>query len=85
MAPTPAPGDEIEYLKSLRSRLDAKIVELEKKVKPPSPSSPKLSKELRMILVGPPGAGKYIFLYAHSPSLNPTFFFFIYYSFSAPL
>jgi hypothetical protein len=55
MAPT---GDELEYLKSLQARLQTKIDELEKKAgsKPPPPK--KSSEQLRLILVGPPGAGK---------------------------
>ncbi|KIM28806.1 hypothetical protein M408DRAFT_329252 [Serendipita vermifera MAFF 305830] len=56
MAPT---GDELEYLKSLQARLQAKIDELEKKAKSKLPPPPAKSKEqLRLILVGPPGAGK---------------------------
>ncbi|KAG8802497.1 hypothetical protein FRC17_006400, partial [Serendipita sp. 399] len=54
MAPTS--GDELEYLKSLQARLQAKIDELEKKAKPVAKPSPKSDKQLRMILVGPPGA-----------------------------
>lgn len=58
MAPTQPPGDELEYLKSLAERLKLKIEELEKKAKPAAAVPLKSDKELRMILVGPPGAGK---------------------------
>jgi adenylate kinase len=58
-----APTDELEYLKSLVNQLNEKIKVLESKggAKPPPPSkeakgTPKPG-GLRMILVGPPGAG----------------------------
>ena len=59
-----SPASEVEYLKSLVSQLNEKIKTLEsaalEKVKPtPSPAE-----QLRMILVGPPGAGT--FLYIHT-------------------
>jgi len=50
-------GDELEYLKSLRARLQAKIDELEKKAAPKLPPPNQPTEELRLILVGPPGAG----------------------------
>jgi hypothetical protein len=55
MAPT---GDELEYLKSLQARLQTKIDELEKKAASKLPPPKKSSEQLRLILVGPPGAGK---------------------------
>lgn len=54
----PNAGDELEYLKSLMSRLQAKIDDLEKKAKPAAAPPAKSAKELRLILVGPPGAGE---------------------------
>jgi len=46
--------EELEYLKSLVSQLNAKISALESKPKvPPTPAQ-----QLRTILLGPPGAGK---------------------------
>jgi adenylate kinase len=54
----PNTGDELEYLKSLLGRLQVKIEDLEKKAKSAAPPPAKSNKELRMILVGPPGAGK---------------------------
>lgn len=45
---------EINELKDLVSQISSRIDELEKKMKP----SPKPSDKLRMILIGPPGAGK---------------------------
>lgn len=49
-------SDELEYLKSLVSQLNQKITALEAKAK--SAPSPKLpARQLRTILVGPPGAG----------------------------
>ncbi|KAG9032586.1 adenylate kinase [Tulasnella sp. UAMH 9824] len=51
-----APTTEIEYLKSLVSQLNEKIKTLEDKaVKAVTPTP---SEQLRMILIGPPGAGK---------------------------
>jgi len=48
-------SEELEYLKSLVSQLNAKITALESKAKakPPTPTQ-----QLRTILLGPPGAGK---------------------------
>lgn len=62
MAPT---GDELEYLKSLQARLQAKIDELEKKAKSKLPPPVKSKEQLRLILVGPPGAGKFSPLWSH--------------------
>jgi len=51
-------SEELEYLKSLVSQLNEKITALEAKAK--SPPSPKLpARQLRTILIGPPGAGTY--------------------------
>jgi len=47
--------EELEYLKSLVARLNDKITALEAKAKP-APKTP--ARQLRTILVGPPGAGK---------------------------
>lgn len=55
----PKDNDELAYLKSLYERLKVKIDELEKKQKSGAPLPPKSDKELRMILVGPPGAGMF--------------------------
>ncbi|KAH9926097.1 adenylate kinase 1 [Fomitopsis serialis] len=50
-------GDELEYLKSLVSQLNAKIEALEAKAKDAvTRSTP--AQQLRTILMGPPGAGK---------------------------
>ena len=49
-------SDELEYLKSLVSQLNDKIAALEKRAKPATPpKSP--ARQLRAILIGPPGAG----------------------------
>lgn len=46
-------SEELDYLKSLVSQLNAKIAALESKPKaPPAPTQ-----QLRTILMGPPGAG----------------------------
>lgn len=53
-------NDELSYLKSLVSALNAKIEALETKAKDTASDAKKAfqpAKELRMILVGPPGAG----------------------------
>ncbi|CUA71920.1 adenylate kinase [Rhizoctonia solani] len=51
-----APTDEIAYLKSLARQLQEKIEQLEKEgVKKVTPTP---AQQLRMILIGPPGAGK---------------------------
>jgi len=55
MAPTPS--DELGYLKQLVEQLNDKIKALEGKAKS-AVSSPSPAAQLRMILVGPPGAGK---------------------------
>jgi len=49
-------SDELVYLKSLVSQLNDKISALEKRAKPAPPKSP--ARQLRTILIGPPGAGK---------------------------
>lgn len=50
-----APTSELEYLKSLVDQLNTKIKSLEDKaVKAVTPTP---SEQLRMILIGPPGAG----------------------------
>jgi len=49
--------DEISYLKQLLQELSNKITELENKAKA-AVSSPKSVKQARLILIGPPGAGK---------------------------
>ena len=46
-------SEELDYLKSLVSQLNAKIAALESKPKPP----PTPTQQLRTILLGPPGAG----------------------------
>lgn len=51
-----APSNELEYLKSLVTQLNDKIQTLEAKAK--DVVSPTPAEQLRMILVGPPGAGK---------------------------
>jgi len=52
-----APSEELEYLKGLVRQLNDKIQLLEQKAKASLPSSTP-AEQLRMILVGPPGAGK---------------------------
>jgi adenylate kinase len=51
-----APTDELQYLKSLLAQLTKKIEEIEGKAKHAIVGTP--AQQLRMILVGPPGAGK---------------------------
>ncbi|KAF7441161.1 adenylate kinase [Pleurotus ostreatus] len=53
-----SPRDELEYLKSLVTQLNDKIHELEKKAKSAVTGTPPPARQLRTILVGPPGAGK---------------------------
>jgi hypothetical protein len=48
-------SEELDYLKSLVSQLNAKITALECKQK--APTTPTPAQQLRTILVGPPGAG----------------------------
>jgi adenylate kinase len=55
MAPTPE--DVIESLKSTVDKLEARVAELEGKLKGSAGSSSG-SDGMRMILIGPPGAGK---------------------------
>ena len=50
-----APSNELEYLKSLVAQLNDKIHTLEAKAKDAVTPTP--AQQLRMILVGPPGAG----------------------------
>lgn len=47
--------EELDYLKSLVSQLNAKIAALESK--PKAPPTPLPVQQLRTILMGPPGAG----------------------------
>lgn len=54
MAPTPS--DEVSYLKSLVSQLNTKIKQLEEGAK--NALTPTPQEQLRMIIMGPPGAGK---------------------------
>ncbi|KAJ8516350.1 hypothetical protein ONZ45_g6336 [Pleurotus djamor] len=51
-----SPKDELEYLKSLVAQLNDKIHQLEQKAKPATAPSP--ARQLRTILIGPPGAGE---------------------------
>lgn len=55
MAPTPS--DELSYLKSLVNQLNTKIKQLEEGAK--NVLTPTPQEQLRMIIMGPPGAGKY--------------------------
>jgi len=53
-----APSDELGYLKDLVRQLNDKIGVLEQKAKDALPgSTPTPAQQLRLILVGPPGAG----------------------------
>lgn len=52
-----APTDEIAYLKGLARQLQEKIDQLEKKAAQKIAPTP--AQQLRMILIGPPGAGAY--------------------------
>lgn len=54
-----APADELAYLKSLVNQLNDKIKTLEDKAKT-AVTGPTPAQQLRMILVGPPGAGEQI-------------------------
>lgn len=61
-----APSDELSYLKDLVRQLNEKIVSLEQNAKVGvSKSTP--AEQLRMILVGPPGAGTQRPWRRHSP------------------
>ncbi|PAV23437.1 adenylate kinase [Pyrrhoderma noxium] len=51
-----SPSEELKYLKSLVDQLNEKIKSLEEKAK--SSVIPTPAQQLRMILIGPPGAGK---------------------------
>lgn len=51
-------GSELDYLKSLVAQLNDKIKALEEKVVKPTPAQ-----QLRTILVGPPGAGPYMYTF----------------------
>lgn len=54
--PSPSsPSDELNYLKSLVEQLNGKIKALEAKAK--NVVAPTPAQQLRMILIGPPGAG----------------------------
>jgi len=55
----PSGQDELEYLRSLAKRLQDRITDLEQKAKAALPTTPApTTPELRMIVMGPPGAGK---------------------------
>lgn len=61
---TRTPREELEYLKSLVVQLNDKISALEKNVADRvTMGSKEKPEELRMILVGPPGAGTSIYIY----------------------
>jgi adenylate kinase len=60
MAPTPE--DVIDSLKSTVDKLEARVAELEGKLKGGSAGSSSGSDGMRMILIGPPGAGKSVLL-----------------------
>ena len=49
------PSDELAYLKSLVSQLNDKIKQLETRAVQAAAPTP--AQQLRMILIGPPGAG----------------------------
>ncbi|GJJ11871.1 Adenylate kinase [Clathrus columnatus] len=51
-------SDELNYLKELVKQLNDKIVELENRAKDALPIASSVPQQLRMILIGPPGAGK---------------------------
>ena len=51
----PSPNEELEYLKSLVSQLNDKIKSLEQKALKAVRPTP--AEQLRLILIGPPGAG----------------------------
>ena len=51
-------SEELDYLKSLVSQLNAKITALESK--PKVPPTPTPAQQLRTILLGPPGAGVFL-------------------------
>ena len=50
-------SDELEYLKSLVSQLNEKIIALEAKAKTPASPSKSPARQLRTVFIGPPGAG----------------------------
>jgi len=54
----PSPSDELAHLKSLVEQLNAKIKALEEKAKSAVTPQQTPAQQLRMILIGPPGAGK---------------------------
>lgn len=61
-----APSDELNYLKELVKQLNDKIAELERRTKDALPiSTSSLPQQLRMILIGPPGAGEYSYDCVH--------------------
>jgi adenylate kinase len=53
-------SEELEYLKSLVSQLNQKIAALETKAKDAITPTRTPAQQLRTILIGPPGAGKYM-------------------------
>ncbi|KAF1810100.1 adenylate kinase 1 [Eremomyces bilateralis CBS 781.70] len=52
----PIPESKVDDLKNLVTRLESRVAELESKLAHKAPSS--TSESMRMILIGPPGAGK---------------------------
>lgn len=56
-------SEELEYLKSLVTQLNDKIHALEAKAKAVADSAAKSpAQQLRTILMGPPGAGRHVFI-----------------------
>jgi len=60
-------SEELDYLKSLVSQLNAKIAALESKTR--GPVTPTPAQQLRTILMGPPGAG----IFSHSTAKHTKF------------
>ena len=54
-----SPSDELAYLKSLVEQLNDKIKQIESRGKAPAAKERTPAEQLRMILVGPPGAGTF--------------------------
>ena len=54
-----SPSDELAYLKSLVEQLNDKIKQIESRGKAPAAKEKTPAEQLRMILVGPPGAGTF--------------------------
>jgi adenylate kinase len=55
-----APKDELDYLKSLVAQLNTKIDALEQKAKA-AVGAATPAQQLRTILIGPPGAGAFVY------------------------